>query len=99
MSIFTMLVRRSLGVGGSILRMSILAALMAAPDICAEAQENDRNVLLRMGESGGLLTKAAAEQAVLAAIKSNDISVVHLWAPWCSNCQAELKNGGWLKMV
>src|SRR2546425_7480628 len=21
------------------------------------------------------------------------------WAPWCSNCQAELKNGGWLKMA
>src|SRR5213080_3805948 len=31
--------------------------------------------------------------------KSPDLSVVHLWAPWCSNCQAELKNGGWLKMV
>ncbi len=24
---------------------------------------------------------------------------MHLWAPWCSNCQAELKNGGWLKIV
>ena len=40
-----------------------------------------------------------AEQKVLEAIKSKDLSVVHLWAPWCSNCQAELKNGGWLKMM
>lgn len=40
-----------------------------------------------------------AEQQVLEAINSPDITVVHLWAPWCSNCQAELKNGGWLKML
>src|SRR5437870_13502531 len=83
----------------SILRMSIFAALLAIPCIATEAQENDRNALSRMGESGGLLTKSPAEQAVLAAIKLPDLSVVHLWAPWCSNCQAELKSGGWLKMV
>jgi len=40
-----------------------------------------------------------AEQKVLDAIKSPGLSVVHLWAPWCSNCQAELKSGGWLKIV
>jgi thiol-disulfide isomerase/thioredoxin len=40
-----------------------------------------------------------AEQKVVEAIKSPELSVVHLWAPWCSNCQAELKSGGWLKMV
>src|SRR5881392_760753 len=40
-----------------------------------------------------------AEQKVLDAIRSPGLSVVHLWAPWCSNCQAELKSGGWLKMV
>jgi thiol-disulfide isomerase/thioredoxin len=40
-----------------------------------------------------------AEQKILDAIKSPELTVVHLWAPWCSNCQAELKNGGWLKMV
>src|SRR6266567_5433121 len=40
-----------------------------------------------------------AEQKVLEATKSQELSVVHLWAPWCSNCQAELKNGGWLKIV
>ena len=39
------------------------------------------------------------EEQVLEAIKSPDLTVVHLWAPWCSNCQAELKSGGWSKMV
>src|SRR3982074_36659 len=43
--------------------------------------------------------ESPAEQRVIEAIKSPDLSVVHLWAPWCSNCQAELKSGGWLKMV
>src|SRR3954465_1930323 len=39
------------------------------------------------------------EQQVAEASKAPGLSVVHLWAPWCSNCQAELKSGGWLKMV
>lgn len=43
--------------------------------------------------------ESPAEQNVLAGIKSPESSVVHLWAPWCSNCQAELKSGGWAKMV
>ncbi len=40
-----------------------------------------------------------AEQQVTDAIKSPDLTIIHLWAPWCSNCQAELKSGGWTKMV
>jgi thiol-disulfide isomerase/thioredoxin len=40
-----------------------------------------------------------AEQQLSEAIKSPGLSVVHLWAPWCSNCQAELKSGGWLKTI
>jgi len=46
-----------------------------------------------------LRAESSAEQKVLEAIKSPDLSVVHLWAPWCSNCQAELRSGGWLKTV
>jgi thiol-disulfide isomerase/thioredoxin len=46
-----------------------------------------------------LRAESPAEQKVLEAIKSPGLSVVHLWAPWCSNCQAELKTGGWLKTV
>jgi hypothetical protein len=40
-----------------------------------------------------------AEQKLMEAIKAPDISVVHLWATWCSNCQVELKSGGWHAMV
>src|SRR4030095_11460946 len=46
-----------------------------------------------------LRAESPAEQALLAAIKSPEITVVHLWAPWCSNCQAELKTGGWTKII
>jgi thiol-disulfide isomerase/thioredoxin len=49
---------------------------------------------------GATLSRASpAEQQVAEAIKAPNLSVVHLWAPWCSNCQAELKSGGWLKIV
>lgn len=68
---------------------SIFAAVMGLL-VCAHGQDDlDR----------ALVPKASAEQKVLDAIKSPELSVVHLWAPWCSNCQTELKNGGWLKMV
>ena len=40
-----------------------------------------------------------AEQQVGEAVKAPGLTVVHLWAPWCSNCQAELKSGGWLQTV
>ena len=53
----------------------------------------------RKADSSVCAEPSPAEQKVLEAVKSTDLSVVHLWAPWCSNCQAELKNGGWLKVV
>ena len=43
--------------------------------------------------------ESPADQKVLEAIKLPDLTVVHLWAPWCSNCQAELKSGGWSKII
>ena len=49
--------------------------------------------------AGTLHAQSAAEQAALAAIKSPEVTVIHLWAPWCSNCQAELKTGGWPKII
>lgn len=49
--------------------------------------------------STSLFAASPAEQQVAEAIKATNLSVVHLWAPWCSNCQAELKSGGWLKTV
>ena len=62
----------------------------------------------RWARSGSILALLAAatvraespaEQKILDGIKSQELSVVHLWAPWCSNCQTELKSGGWLKTV
>lgn len=40
-----------------------------------------------------------AEQQLAEAIKGQNVSVVHLWAPWCSNCQHEMNSGGWTKLV
>ena len=40
-----------------------------------------------------------AEEQLAETLKAPGLSVVHLWAPWCSNCQAELKSGGWGKMI
>ena len=49
--------------------------------------------------SSPVLAASTAEPQVAAAIKAPGLTVVHLWAPWCSNCQAELKSGGWSKTV
>src|SRR5205085_11399217 len=46
-----------------------------------------------------LSAESPAEQKVLEASKAPDLSVIHLWAPWCSNCQAELKSGGWAELI
>jgi thiol-disulfide isomerase/thioredoxin len=48
---------------------------------------------------GTLYAQSPAQQKVQNAIKSPELTVVHLWAPWCSNCQAEFKTGGWSKIV
>ena len=46
-----------------------------------------------------LLAGSSAEVQVAEAVKEKSLTVVHLWAPWCSNCQSELKSGGWLKAI
>ena len=46
-----------------------------------------------------LASPPAAEPQALEAIKADKLTVVHLWAPWCGNCKAELKSGGWTKMI
>jgi hypothetical protein len=57
------------------------------------------SILTALIATGSIRAESAVEQQVLSAIKSPDLTVVHLWAPWCSNCQAELKSGGWFKMT
>ncbi len=56
-------------------------------------------VAFSMLSAPALLAASPVEQQVAEAVKAPGLSVVHLWAPWCSNCQAELKSGGWLKMI
>jgi thiol-disulfide isomerase/thioredoxin len=56
-------------------------------------------ILIVLLPVASLRAESPAEQAVLAAIKSPQTTVVHLWAPWCSNCQAEFKTGGWTKII
>jgi len=74
--------------------MSILRIACRAVAISAGG-----SILAAFAATASLRAESAAEQQAIEAIKSPDLSVVHLWAPWCSNCQAELKSGGWLKMV
>src|SRR5205085_8384581 len=57
------------------------------------------SILIALTATGSIRAEPAAEQQVLNAINAPDLTVVHLWAPWCSNCQAGLKSGGWLKMA
>lgn len=42
---------------------------------------------------------AGIEQQLAEAVKSPKVTIVHLWAPWCPNCKAELANGGWAKFI
>ncbi len=49
--------------------------------------------------SSALASPPAAEPQAAEAIKADKPTVVHLWAPWCGNCKAELKSGGWTKMI
>jgi len=42
---------------------------------------------------------AAFEQQLSALTKSDQVTVVHLWAPWCSNCKSELSNHGWSDFI
>lgn len=39
------------------------------------------------------------EQQVAEAVKSEKVTVVHFWAPWCSNCNAELSKQGWSNFI
>jgi thiol-disulfide isomerase/thioredoxin len=56
-------------------------------------------LLLSITCATALHAASPVEEQLAEAVKAPGLSVVHLWAPWCSNCQAELKSGGWLKAV
>jgi hypothetical protein len=39
------------------------------------------------------------EQEVVALVAAPTVTVVHFWAPWCDNSQAELTPEGWAKFI
>ena len=41
----------------------------------------------------------AFEQALLERVAKPDVTVVHLWAPWCPNCRNEMTPNGWAKFL
>jgi thiol-disulfide isomerase/thioredoxin len=42
---------------------------------------------------------AGIERQVAEAVASSRVTVVHLWAPWCPNCRAELAHGAWSAFI
>jgi thiol-disulfide isomerase/thioredoxin len=42
---------------------------------------------------------AAFEQKIAEATKSDKVTVVHFWAPWCPNCRHELAHSGWSDFI
>jgi thiol-disulfide isomerase/thioredoxin len=39
------------------------------------------------------------EQEVKAIVDGPQVTVVHFWAPWCSNCKNEMAGGAWADFV
>jgi thiol-disulfide isomerase/thioredoxin len=39
------------------------------------------------------------EQNLASIVATPEVTVVHFWAPWCSNCMAEMKPDGWAKFL
>ncbi|HWL17518.1 MAG TPA: thioredoxin family protein [Opitutus sp.] len=39
------------------------------------------------------------EREVRELVQRPQVTVVHFWAPWCPNCQREMRPDGWAKFV
>lgn len=48
---------------------------------------------------GAEATWLPIEREVADIARSKEVTVIHFWAPWCSNCTSELSNGGWSTFV
>ena len=42
---------------------------------------------------------AALEKQLAEMVAGPQVTIVHLWAPWCSNCLHEMTPAGWAKFV
>jgi len=42
---------------------------------------------------------ADIEREIQTIIAAPQVTIVHLWAPWCSNCKTEMRPDGWAKFV
>lgn len=42
---------------------------------------------------------AEMEKTVAAWTHESSVTIVHLWAPWCGNCKAEMTPTGWAKFI
>jgi thiol-disulfide isomerase/thioredoxin len=56
-------------------------------------------VLLSCAARAGDAPAPAIEQQLADVTKSENVTVVHFWAPWCPNCKAELANGAWSSFI
>lgn len=41
----------------------------------------------------------AMEKQVAEIAAGSHVTIIHFWAPWCPNCQAEMGPAGWAKFI
>lgn len=57
-------------------------------------------IALSIGAAAQTTPDVAAFEKTLAAItQGGEVTVVHFWAPWCPNCQAELGKNAWRDFI
>ncbi len=64
-----------------------LGVALAALVICGPLRSADRPA------------DAKFEQQLTDLVAGPQVTVVHLWAPWCSNCRHEMQPDGWARFV
>ncbi len=44
-------------------------------------------------------TPAPLEKELADLVAGPQVTIVHLWAPWCGNCKNEMRPDGWAKFI
>ena len=55
--------------------------------------------LIALSSMGSIENWLPVEREVGELVASKDVTIVHFWAPWCGNCSAEKKDGGWTNFI